>query len=77
MNQLDGKVFSTFLRPADNRSFEDVIRDMARDEREQEENGPSSIAAHDTAGTREREVRKLEKWPAVGNVHRTHPRSEG
>jgi hypothetical protein len=33
MNQLDGGVFSTFLRPADNRSFDDVIREMARDER--------------------------------------------
>jgi hypothetical protein len=75
MNQLEGGVFSTFLRPADNRSFDDVIRDIARDEQEQCEHGPSSNASHGNERAKEWELRKPENWPAVGGVHRSHPRT--
>jgi hypothetical protein len=34
-SQLEMDAFLTFLRPADNRSFEEVIRDLAREEQEQ------------------------------------------
>ena len=35
-NQRLGAVFSTFLRPKDNRTFNDLIRDIARAERERD-----------------------------------------
>ena len=72
LNQLEGRAFSTVLKPADNRSFEDIIRDMARDEQAQTE--PASPEEHASDGAHEREARKPEKWPAVGAIHRNHPR---
>src|SRR5688572_9014328 len=57
-NHLEGRVFSSFLRPADNRTFDDVIRDMARDEREQGDLRPGSTAGHGTATAAEWELKK-------------------
>jgi hypothetical protein len=53
---------SSFLSPVDNRVFEDFVRDIARDERENRE--------REQEGT----VRRPEDWPAVGGAHRNHPR---
>jgi transposase-like protein len=61
MNHLEGWT-STFLRPADNRSFDEVIRDIARDEQER--------AEHDE---RAEKLRRTEDWSAVGDTHRSHP----
>jgi hypothetical protein len=51
---------SAFLRPADDRRFEDLVRDIARDEREQ---------AQPQQDKQEKTVRRLEDWPAVGIEH--------
>ena len=61
MNHLEAWA-STFLRPADNRSFDDVIRDIAREEQEK--------AGHDE---RAEKLRRTEDWSAVGGSHRSHP----
>lgn len=73
MNQLEGSSFSAFLRPADNRLFDEVIRDLARDEQEQGEHGQSSNAPHGNEGVKE--FRKPENWSVAGAVRRSPPRT--
>jgi hypothetical protein len=66
-----GWAHSAFLRPADNRTFEDVIRDLARDEQEHGQQDPSSNGSN--GNERIKEFPSLENRPAVGGVHRSHP----
>jgi hypothetical protein len=54
---------TAFLSPTDDRRFEDLVRDIARDEREQGE--PSE---------QNKGVRRPEDWPAVGGTGRNRPR---
>jgi hypothetical protein len=62
IKQLDERVISTFLRPTDNRSFDDLIRDLARDEQEQRKHERSANAAFGTERAKEWEMRKRERW---------------
>jgi hypothetical protein len=59
--RLDGWE-STFLRPGDNRSFDDVIRDLARDEQEQAQNEhrPATSVPERTT-----DVLRPESWPTA------------
>jgi hypothetical protein len=54
---------SPFLRPADNRTFEDVLRDLARDEREKHQQDAESEESDGTDRIREFEPRKLAGRP--------------
>jgi len=72
MRHTEGGAFSAFLSPDDGRNFHDLMRDLAAAEREQETYGPSSGGSF--VSERPRESRKSESWPAVGGVHRNHPR---
>lgn len=62
-------VFSTFLPPADNRDFNELIRDIAEAERDQQSSPDSSPV--DEPPTRE--SRESLNWPAVSN-QKTDPR---
>ena len=65
-------VFSTFLRPNDDRSFHDLIRDIALDEQALSLQGPGSDGPH--GSERDKELRNPESGRAIGGVDPSHPR---
>lgn len=72
-DQKGGKVFSTFLRPADNRDFNELIRDIAQAEWEQQRSQDSnSYPVH--GKWHKRELRESLNWPAVSSGQKTDPR---
>ena len=70
--QREVEAFSSFLRPADDRDFEELIRDIAQAEQEENAHGPDLQRVERMEQTRE--LRRSVDW-RPGSVPKGHPRT--